>query len=324
MNGLGHYSSTAEIGSSLYYTHEEVDNHKEMSIEGMGIDVGLLREQWTLPSDHLPIGITLAGINIASWNVLNTEYIKYAIADHSGLNKSTLTLENNIIHIDGLTERDQHVLNLILGEMLVHTQHSRDIIALQECGKAFVHHLKAILPPHMALIPAAEHETDQSVIIYNTENFNCLNIEVLAGLFTDRPKRTIMNILLQEKKSKKLYRFLTAHLPWIPDGPAAKQLADYLKDQLSKNSMDQETMVLMGDLNKTEKAIERSFLDSGLNDFQQISPYSTFIPFFLDGTYTRSACFDHFFIFANHHVKVEVNSPDEVLDGLNTLANKLL
>lgn len=313
------------VTNHSYNPTEQIINHKTMNLEGMGMDVGLLREQWTLPSDHLPIGITLPGdrpVNIASWNVLNSEYIKHAIADHSGLNKSTLTVENNVITDDGLTERDQHVINLILNELLAPTkQHSRDIIALQECGQAFVHHLKESLPSHMHLIPAAERESDQSVIIYNKERFNCISTEVSAGVFTDRPKRTIMNVLLQDKESDELYRCLTAHLPWIPEGPAAKQLGTYLKGQMI--AQDLETMILMGDLNKTEIAIEHSFRDSGLNDFQQISPYSTFIPFFLDGTYTRSTCFDHFFIFANKYVPVEVNTPDEVLDGLSTLANKL-
>jgi predicted kinase/endonuclease/exonuclease/phosphatase family metal-dependent hydrolase len=305
---------------------EQIPNHRKMSIEGMGIDVGLLREQWTLPSDHLPIGIRIITfnnkiLNIASWNVLNTEYIKYAIADHSGLNNSTLTIENTIIESDGLTQREQHVIDLILNGLLALNEHFRDIIALQECGQAFVSHLRKNLPQHIALITAAEHESDQSVMLYNTERFDCRSIDIKAGIFTDRPKRTIMNVLFEDKESKTLYRCLTAHLPWIPNGPAATQLASYVKEQTK--SINNETIILMGDMNKTELAIAQSFNDVGISNFQQFSPYSTFIPFFLDGTYTRSACFDHIFIFSNVPVRAQANSPDEVLDGLSILAHKL-
>src|ERR1700733_12939794 len=90
-------------------TTEEKTLYKKVPFfEGMGVDVGCLRCDWTLPSDHLPIGITLLGvdsINIASWNVLNNEYLKYVIGDYQGLNGSTITDENKKISDEGLTLR---------------------------------------------------------------------------------------------------------------------------------------------------------------------------------------------------------------------------
>lgn len=328
MNPAYAYANLQPTGSHYmaFPVEEKISNKKIMPLDGMGKDVGLMREQWTLPSDHLPIGITLLGtkpLNIASWNVLNKEYMHYILDDYAGLNKSILSDENNVIRSNGLTERDLHVVNIVVGELLGSNQYPRDVLALHECSQAFIECLKEKLPSNVDLIMSTKNEKDQSIMLYNKERFNCLENKIQSGLYSDRPKRPLMNILLEDKENKALYRCLTSHLPWIPNGPAPKELAVYIQEQLEHLSSDNEMMIMMGDLNRTEKDIERIFIESGLSHFQQISPYSTYIPFHNDGTYTRSACFDHFFIFANKGIPVIANSPDEVLEGLSILANKL-
>jgi len=52
-------SPTLIASGNLHHNHEIPG--KEMPLDGMGTDVGLLREQWTLPSDRLPIGVTFPG-----------------------------------------------------------------------------------------------------------------------------------------------------------------------------------------------------------------------------------------------------------------------
>lgn len=292
---------------------EKIHNHKLPFFVGMGNDVGILGKAWTFPSDHLPIGITLShSIHIASWNVLNTIYVKHVIENYQGLNNSTITEENVLLSDDGFTVREHHIINLIQQMISSHTN-PRSVIALQECGLTFVKHLKESLPSYIKLIHSAENESDQSIILYNSDVFDCDDIKVKSGIFSDRPKRTVMDILFKEKITQEQLRCVTAHLPWVPNGSGPKELAEYLKEQIHAH----ETLIVMGDMNRTEVEIDSSFRENCLTNFQQISPYPTFIPFYTDGLYTQSADFDHFFIFGNKVAKA--NAPDQVLPTLSSM-----
>ena len=45
--------------------------------------MGELQEKWQFPSDHLPVGMNLDGLKIASWNVLNPLYMNWVIEKNS-------------------------------------------------------------------------------------------------------------------------------------------------------------------------------------------------------------------------------------------------
>lgn len=302
---------------------ESIPNHKEPFFEGMGVDVGLLRGMWTLPSDHVPVGLILSGeeqICIVSWNVLNSGYMKFVLGDYQGLVGSVITEEDISLGEDGFTIREQHVIDLIL-KMLNSPNTSKDVIALQECGQIFLNHLRQSLPQHMQIIYTDENAKDQSVFLYNTRVFECEEVTIKKGIFSDRPERAALNVQLRSKMTGEFLRCITAHLPWIPDGSGAKELAAYLLEQQSLLRND-ETLVVMGDMNRTEIEIEQSFKEVGLFG-QQISPYCTYIPYLKDGVYTQTADVDHLFVFGQREGQARATLPDEIFPELEALVKTL-
>ena len=73
--------------ASYYITSQSVQR-------GMGVEVGKLQKKWQFPSDHLPIGMTVKGVHIASWNVLNTAFFRWIEKNSQGLKDSMLKEEN--------------------------------------------------------------------------------------------------------------------------------------------------------------------------------------------------------------------------------------
>lgn len=318
-----HLVEMRDLHPAGHLPEESIPNHKKPFFEGMGVDVGLLREKWTLPSDHLPIGLIFPGkapVRVASWNVLNSGYMKFVQGDYQGLVGSTITLEDKALGVDGFTIREQHVIDLIL-EMLKDPNNSHNVIALQECGQTFLNHLNQSLPAHIQLIYTDETAKDQSVFLYDTSRFDCTEVTIKKGIFSDRPERAALNMQLQDKVTGEYLRCVTAHLPWIPDGSGAKELAAYLLEQQS-SLRENETLVVMGDMNRTETEIEHSFIEAGLVG-QQISPYCTYIPYLKDGVYTQTADVDHCIVLGHRKGQARAALPDEVLPGLNALVKLL-
>src|SRR5262245_39874654 len=64
-------------------------------LEPKGTYVGKLQEKWQFPSDHLPIGMTMDGLNIASWNVLDASFMRWMTEkDSQGLKHSMIVDEH--------------------------------------------------------------------------------------------------------------------------------------------------------------------------------------------------------------------------------------
>lgn len=81
--------------------------------------------------------MTIDGLNIASWNVLNAEYMSWVIEKNSqGLSRSLIAKEHIYINGSKLTIRDLHVIECVKS-MLSHPTHPCSIICLQECSQAF-------------------------------------------------------------------------------------------------------------------------------------------------------------------------------------------
>lgn len=301
----------------------ELRPHKPPYFVGMGKEVGILGRKWSFPSDHLPIGFTVGNsIHFTSWNVLNSIYVNHVLENYQGLNPSTLT-EENICLIDNekLTVRDKHNAELIT-QMFTSCLYPRTVVALQECGLPFIHHLQSVLPSYIKMITSSDSAQDQTILLYNSERLDCLEEQIIPSPFRDKPLRTIINALFADKNSQESYRCLSAHLPYQPNSPAPQELGSHIAQQLSAiSTAAPQALIVMGDMNRTEISIREALQQSGLTHFQQISPYPTFIPFQLDGTYTQSADFDHAFIFGD--VAAKALSPEEVLPGLSAMTQLL-
>ena len=272
----------------------------------MGRHVGELQELWQLPSDHLPIGLTMRGFHIASWNVLHAKWVmnwSYA----QGLNRSMILREHIYIKPTELTLRDCHVIQLLLA-MIVHPTHPRSILCLQECSEPFLEELQSRLPDRFAL--AAKHA---EAIVYDQTKLRLLEIKETAGVFADEPKRTFLD--LHFNSAEKRIRLINVHLPGDLDGPGRYEFTNYLASTFHPAM----TTLAMGDMNFNElelaEAMQSAFLER--SPFTIYSPYCTNIaPCAL-----VAKAIDHFIVYAQDSIRI--SEPEEILPGLSSMARLL-
>lgn len=275
-------------------------------LQPIGTHVGELQEKWQFPSDHLPIGMTLDDIQIASWNVLNSHHMHWVIEKNSqGLSRSLIADEHVYIGDSGLTLRDQHVLDLVL--KMAKTRH---IIALQECSAPFLSALNEAIPANFTLIHAGDG-IDYNVLIIDSTRFAIAESRSVAGIFSEERQRTFQDLQLFHIESGQPLRVVNAHLPGNPKGPARHEFAQYL---IASSHIE---TIALGDMNFNELEMAEAFKSSS---FAIFSPYCTNIsPYAFN-----SKAIDHFMIqaFDCKH-RVQINSPEEVLADLGQVAQLL-
>lgn len=271
-----------------------------LGVEPMGKPVGQLQEKWQFPSDHLPIGLTLDGFHIASWNVLDLQYIEWVLDKNSqGLVHSQIADEHVFLPDSKLTKRDLHIFTLI--EQMLASK--RAIVALQEVNKPFLEALRAKLPSSVTLI-----EGEGNATLIDLSLFEIVEAKEVAGVFLDSPKRTFQEMLLKKKDTNACYKVINVHIPGNPEKPARLEFARYL----AKTFDPKLTLVALGDMNFNEiemkEAIQTAF---GYPALTVYSPYCTNIH-----PYTfHSKAIDHFLVY--QPVKnATVDAPGSVLKGL--------
>lgn len=276
--------------------------------EPIGFHIGELQEKWKFPSDHLPVGITVNGLNIASWNVLNTEYIDWVTEKNSqGLSRSLIAEENVFVAGSGLTVRDKHVVRLVC-EMISHPTHPRKIIALQECGKPFIEELRKSIPNYFELIP-----TGQKVLLVDGRYLGVISVKNVMGIFDREPGRGVQVVKIRRKDNGKILKIINAHLPGDPAIPACSDFSKYL----AKIFDPKITTIAMGDMNTNEIRMQHSLHQAFSDDlpFSLYSPYCTNIsPYVL-----RSKAIDHFIVYNKRNTPAIASKPNEVLEGLDYL-----
>src|SRR5579871_3741059 len=195
----------------------------------MGKYVGELQEKWQFPSDHLPIGMTIDGHHIASWNVLNSVYMDWVFKNSQGLSRSQLADEHIYLEGSDLTFRDMHVIECIKS-MLTHPTHPRSVISLQECSTAFIRELRMQLPEEYGVIQSSTDSLkDQNIVIYDTRvlAYDPNRSGIAEGIFS-KDKRTIMNLCFTRKDTQETWRIANTHLPGEPGNPAPAEFAAYV------------------------------------------------------------------------------------------------
>ncbi|MBS0585590.1 MAG: hypothetical protein JSR76_04740 [Verrucomicrobia bacterium] len=257
-------------------------------------------DTWQFPSDHLPIGITYDGIHIVSWNVLNSKNI----GKNRKVMASSMIIEEDIPFLETkLTVRDRHVVDLLL-KMLKHQTHPRSLIALQECSEPFLLDLQERLPKKYLLLTCREE-----ALIINEEWFTVVDSKAIEGLFPVRT-RTFQQVVLERIDTKETIRILNVHL--CKNGYYDVSLAKYLKEIF----IPKETIIVMGDINckgaKLGQAIEKAFQPK-TSPFSVYSPYPSFFSFY---SY-RFLYLDHFLVHTTKKKSIEMNTPRQVLLGLD-------
>lgn len=296
--------------SSLRRMKEQLSQAAQLT--PMGTHVGQLEEKWQFPSDHLPIGMSFGDTNIASWNVLDADYMSWVTdKDSQGLKHSMIVDEHVYIEGTNLTIRDSHVIDMILG-MITHETHPRSILSLQECNKPFLEELSKRLPENFPII---SHHGDALVV--DTSRYSITDIREVKGVFSQTQERGFQDITLERKDRKEKLRIINAHLPGDPLHPARYEFAEYIAATFDPSL----AKIAMGDMNFNElemaEALQLAFASS--DAFELHSPYCTNItPFLFD-----SKAIDHFIVYNPNRLGIDINSPEEVMDGLTTFVDLL-
>lgn len=277
--------------------------------KAMGVPVGQLQEKWQFPSDHLPIGATVGDLEIASWNVLDSDYMDWVIEkNHQGLARSLIADAHIYLEEDSkLTARDLHTTYLV-AEMLQHPEYPRDFVALQECNQAFIQKLRSRLPDHFEII--AYHG---EAVVVDTRRFDVESVMAEEGIFSKSRERGVQHVTLSRKDTGEMVHVINAHLPGDPLHPARFEFARFLAEVHEEHADD--LIIGLGDMNFNEVEMDLAVhlcYKKKQNPWKIITPYCTNI-----SPYTfHSKAIDHFFIAdpAKRPVKPVLNPSDLMND----------
>jgi endonuclease/exonuclease/phosphatase family metal-dependent hydrolase len=286
--------------------------------------VGELQERWRFPSDHLPIGVTIDGFHVATWNVLNAEFMRWVEMDTQGLKNSIIMEEHVSVDDSHLTVRDQHVADQII-QMIEHPTHPRSILSLQECSMPFIEELKRRLPENMKMVLCSDASVkDQNVIIYDSQQFAYLKDEsriVRDAYPSEGYGRALMDAVFQNWSTNIKYRVINAHVPGNPDLPGRLEFAKYV---MSRESQDYVTMA-MGDMNFELQEMNEAFRSASL-DLEKTNPFEGYAAYYTNiGIDKRAKTIDAIFVSGGKFDStVSVNRPQEVLsEGLQEAVDLL-
>lgn len=266
--------------------------------------VGELQEKWTMPSDHLPIGISVSDgkdpFSVVSWNVLNTEYMHWIYENGQGLGQSILTQENRPINEGGFTLREQHVVDALL--QMVHS--SKDLICLQECSERFIQELERQMPPSIKILRASnEPAMNQNVVLYDEKKFQFVEKAWHADAIPSDPARPLMEVVLEKEGIR--YRLFNAHLRCDSAKSQRFELAQFVK----KRQNPGEATLVLGDFNVEQAQMTEAFASQAMIPF---SPYKTTV-----SPELHSKAVDHIFIDrGGNFLQAGAIEANELLNGL--------
>ena len=289
--------------------------------------VGELSEAWEFSSDHLPVGAQVNGTHIGSWNVMNTEYMEWVTEKNSqGINYGQVSrLDRPSTVMQGLTVREVVIIHQLI-IMLERPDRPFEILALQECRPQFLQGLSHMMPSHIGMImeDPTFKRNDQNALLFNKNYFSYLQNEsspLVTGAYADQKTRSLMDIVLQNKRSGEKFQIINAHVPGDPNLPGRYQFAEYV---ISHKRSDCITVGL-GDMNFNTVEMQDAF-DVGTKKlgspykFENPTNYYTNI-----GPNKESKNIDHLWISgAGSKVSVTADLPDEVILGLQRIVNLLL
>lgn len=268
-------------------------------------EVGRLAEAWKFPSDHLPVSAVIDGLEIASWNVLNSCFLSWVTEkDTQGLNGSLITTLSQ-------KEREQMVVDKIL-EMIHHPQYPKQIICLQECGPEFLNELSNSLPIHMKISYMCEKPfpRNQNVVIYDSRALSFVSSTCDLPYENSDPTRPVQNLYFS--RGEQTYQFINAHLPGDPNLPGRDEFASYVNKQTN------DIVIAVGDMNFNRNEMQEAFKRQGNASvpFSLIPTYPTNI-----GLDLRSKGIDH--IYVKGTFDWYTRTPEETQVGLNSIESLL-
>ncbi len=282
--------------------------------------VGELGEGWRFPSDHLPIGMSINGLNFTNWNILNTAYLGYILSNTQGL-KDSLIMETNRIGQDPrLTQREEIILDQVL-TLLQHPTSPRSLLSLQETGEAFWEVLKERLPPNFKTTTTFPNDLAHGdVFIYNSDLFEYMSLQ--SETYTCNPTNTMMSLTLKERSSGQQYRFIQSHVPGGPvhSDPARAEFADFVMKQFDSSMV----LVVMGDMNRPPDDFLNNFARSA-EKYSMEQPYkNAAIPYPTHiNTHQEASWIDNLFFFTPSEMPVEISKENSFFPSVQETINLL-
>ncbi len=189
------------------------------------------QEHWQFRSDHLPVGFVYKDHKIISWNVCNSNSLDWLKG--MGLDKSLIAQENIVIGSDGLTVRD----HMIAKEVVSMLAAGADVVALQECGWAFVDDLKKLLPENIQLAITTHDRKrydDMNVTLFDSTKLH-LKETSSPEIFSSSPGRLVLRTAFDE------FSLVNVHVPGNPKAPGI--------DNLSRFMATHDDNIAIGDMN---------------------------------------------------------------------------
>ena len=169
------------------------------------------------------------------------------IKDSQGLNGSGITNYN-------LEGRHVLLVNEIL-HFMKNTQGPK-VLALQECSPQLIKTLQTSLPGLQFNFSGYKDSEDSRIFIYDRKDLKFISRKLIpfAG---HKGGRNILDIELQSTKTGKYYRLINVHLP----KQCKAELTAYIEGLENKEN---QTIVVMGDMNFDELTMKQAFSKSSL------------------------------------------------------------
>jgi hypothetical protein len=246
--------------------------------------VGALHKKWRFTSDHLPIGAKVNEVRIASWNVLNDEYLRYIIEDGQGLNGSLITQLAKIRASHDLSKREQVVFRQCMA--MTRGEYKRSLIGLVETSHPLFHYLQHHLPPGWKCLfsPSLTHQED--VFLYDSRRLLVVD-STIVPYPGDTPK-VVFLLKVEDKKSKKNFAVFLTHVPG--GGPSGLiQMAGIVKS-LFDPALE---TVVMGDMNASPGEVAAALQSEGLQFIPSPTEYPSHI-----NTLKEAAWYDAFYVYS--------------------------
>ena len=264
-----------------------------------------LRELWTFPSDHLPVGalVEVGGrkLEVATLNCLADRHLHWVTEkDSQGLKGSLITTAK---------DRNDLVAEVVV-EMLTQKEHPKDLIALQEVSNVLVSKLRESLPDDFHIWKKGE-----LAFIHNRNILTVTNISY-HNIFQHYPGKFVMKIKFSISDSNSQFWVVVVHMPGDPKTSLSsrRNLANYLERVASTGL----TAIAMGDMNFTAKEMVEVFSEVEIK-FDLVSPYPTNIN---PAPERFSKAIDHIVVL-NSAGEVTAREPDEVWERLEKLVELL-
>lgn len=226
--------------------------------------VGIMKEKWMFPSDHLPVGVEVDGeFKVISWNVMNNCYMEWVKEkDSQGLNGSLITQLDVQVNEQGLTQRDLLVIEMLKSMV---DQTNSGLIALQECGEPFLQSLGEALPQNWHIARSFDPKVkDQEVVLYNQDyvSFDKQLSETPLDAYPSVMGRQLAQFVFRKAVDGKTIRLFNAHIPGDPGLPGPEEYASYVRRFFS--GLD--VILALGDCNFERDRMVSAFEQAGLLD----------------------------------------------------------